>query len=326
MNMQCRLSLVICAIAVAGCTQTETNMTTESTYQRDPIGSVQPTLADLPDVIETNAEGEAPSNFADANTESTTVDKSPGQNTKQAPEQRTFDSNGSETQTSFNEMMTAAHQALEQEHWQEASRFLEEALERNPNSAAARDLLVFVTKQQELINQQALTEKFTSAVQAERWIEANDIAKNINLQSSEILTQVQRCEALIRAEKLADRLLSNPERLSRPSIQTEVMLLHDLTNNVDLGERVGEKVTRLNELSQRWTTPVVINLNSDGYTNVLLRPGRNLGRFRSQKIELMPGNYQLIGRRNGYREVLRELRLTPNGDVQTIEIKAVERF
>ena len=93
-----------------------------------------------------------------------------------------------------------------------------------------------------------------------------------------------------------------------------------------MGKRIGEKIKRLNEVSRLWTTPVVINLNSDGYTNVMLRPGRNLGRFRAQTFQLMPGEYELIGRRDGFREVRQALRLDPNDEPKTIEIKASERF
>ena len=222
--------------------------------------------------------------------------------------------------------MTSVHQAVDVEQWDEAMRLLEKALQINPDSVVAKDLQDFVTRQLELQRQQNLAEGFIAAVRSERWTDASEIAKNMKTQNSQILEQIKLSETLITAEQLVDRLLANPQRLSRPSTQNEVNRLRNLTDNIDSGERIGKKLRRLDEMSRLWTTPVVINLNSDGYTNVILRPGRNLGRFRSQKVQLMPGEYELIGRRDGFREVRQSLHLDPNAEPRDIEIKASERF
>ena len=222
--------------------------------------------------------------------------------------------------------MTSTHQAVDLKQWDEAQRLLDEVLQLNPDSVAAKDLQEFVTRQLELQHQQDLAKRFVAAVQNEHWNDAIEIAKNLKTRNSEVLEQTQRSETLITAEQLADRLLANPQRLSRPSTQNEVSRLRNLTDNIDTGKRIGKKLERLYEMSLLWTTPVVINLSSDGYTNVILRPGRNLGRFRSQQVQLMPGEYELIGRRDGFREVRRSLRLDPNAEPRNIEIKASERF
>lgn len=232
----------------------------------------------------------------------------------------------SSTQPTLNELMTSVHQAVDLEQWGEARLRLDEVLQLNPDSVAAKDLQEFVTRQLELQHQQDLGKRFVAAVRNEHWNDAIEIAKNLKTRNSEVLEQIQRSETLITAEQLADRLLANPQRLSRPSTQNEVSRLRNLTDNIDTGERIGKKLERLYEMSLLWTTPVLINLSSDGYTNVILRPGRNLGRFRSQKVQLMPGEYELIGRRDGFREVRRSLRLDPNAEPRNIEIKASERF
>ena len=326
MNVLRRLILLTCAVAVVGCAETRTNGTTVSVEQSDSATTSQDMLVETSDVKNPVAEGEESSNSVDASSESVAAERSPNAEENKARNQETLKSDVSKTQPTFNKLMTAAHHAIEQKHWKEAHRLLEDSLQIDPSSTAAQDLLVFVARQQNLLHQQDLAERFTAAIQAERWTEANQIAQKMNTQSSEVLEQIRRSETLIDAEKRADRLLSKPERLSRPSTQTEVTFLRNLTDSVDLGNRIGEKLTRLTEMSRRWNTPVVINLNSDGYTNVILRPGRNLGRFHAQTFQLMPGEYELIGRRDGFREVRQALRLDPNDEPKTVEIKASERF
>lgn len=334
-----RLAVLACAVAIAGCAEKQTHENAESTGQLNAsaalqISADQSSDAADPVAMARQAEGTESnrSNVSQASNpvviDTSTLAAIPqrSQNeSEESSEQTPSKSSGSE-QSTFNDRMTAAHRAIEQEHWGEATRLLASALQLNPSSAAVRDLQNFVTLQQELLNQQVLTQRFTNALHVEQWSEAHEIAKNIKTEDSDTLAQIQRSKTLIEAEQLADQLLAEPNRLSRPSVQSDVKRLKNLTENVNPGNRVGEKLSHLNELSRLWTTPVMVNLSSDGKTTVIVRPGRSLGRFRSQKIQLMPGEYVLIGRRDGFREVRRTLRLDPNDDPKTIGIAAKERF
>ncbi len=338
MKLLHRLTSFAFACAIVGCAETQTDVSNESLDQPNPTTVSQSSLTEVDIVTEPTVQDDQSSNPQSeslsetqslkpvTNSEPATADQTSDEVEHAIQEQRTVVAGVSKKQANFNKLMTAAHRAVDQKDWEEASRLLKETLQLAPTSTAAQDLMDFVGRQQELLIQQGLSERFNAAIHAERWTEASELAKNMNTQDSDVLKQIQRSETLINAEQLADRLLSNPERLSRPSTQTEVSRLQNLTDNVDLGKRVGEKLLRLNELSRRWTTSVVINLNSDGNTTVILRPGRSLGRFRTQKIQLMPGEYELIGRRDGFREVRRSLRLDPESEPKTIEIKVSERF
>ncbi len=338
MKLLHRLTSFTFACAIVGCAETHSDVPIESLDQANPPTVSQRSLTDVANVAEPTIQDDRSSNPQSdrsseteslkpiTNSEPATADRTSDEVGHAIKEQRTVVARVSKKQATFNKLMTAAHQAIDQKDWEKASRLLKETLQLEPTSTATQDLMDFVVRQQDLLIQRDLSERFTAAIQAERWTEASELAKNMNTQDSDVLKQIQRSETLMSAEQLADRLLSNPERLSRPSTQTDVSRLQNLTDNVDLGKRVGEKLLSLNELSRRWTTSVVINLNSDGNTTVILRPGRSLGRFRTQKIQLMPGEYELIGRRDGFREVRRSLRLDPDSEPKTIEIKVSERF
>ncbi|MCY4130449.1 MAG: hypothetical protein OXG15_14540 [Gammaproteobacteria bacterium] len=335
-----RLTLLAWAIAIAGCAETKSNESADSTERPNLNTPAQVTVDESSDAVGPASSAQETTQPAakpvgeDQNLNTNAIDRSasftsPQPSRRESEDtntQRSSTSDHSDQQSTFNQHMTAVHRAIEQKRWKEASRLLEEALQLQPNSNAAQDLRDFVASQQQLLDQQDLAERFTAAIQVEHWTEASKISKGIKTQDSATLEQIERSEILVTAEQLADRLLSDPKRLSRPSVQSEVSRLRSLTEDVDPGNRVGEKLSKLRKLSHRWTTPVVVNLNSDGNTTVILRPGRSLGQFRSQKIRLMPGEYVLIGRRDGFREVRRSLQLDPNGQPMNIEIKALERF
>lgn len=326
-----RLAVLTCAVVIAGCAETPPDQTTDSNEQVSANTASQNPVYEITNGEE-NANSEPivvnqPVNpVVDDDSALSPSHQSPKPNARATEQSASPIAEISEEQSSFNKHMSAAHRAIEEEQWEEASRSLDVALQLNPSSAAARDLQELIATQQELLLQRDLLHRFTAAIQVERWKEANEIAKNMKTQNPATLAQIQRSKTLVSAEQLVDRLLFEPKRLSRPSVQSEVRRLGSLTENVDPGKRVGEKLSRLRELSHRWTTPVVLNLNSDGATTVILRPGRSMGQFRTQKIQLMPGEYVLIGRRDGFREVRRSLLLNPSSDPTTVEIKATERF
>ena len=334
--MPYRFCVVLCVAALLGCVETQTITPVENDSQVNGNPESQRSVEDSPSesartVPEEETE-ESSSTFVavDQSNDSPVDDDPPLTQTERveigAGASGIPDSSPSQALSTFNSLMTRIHQAIDQEQWEEAGRLLDEASQFDPKSVAAQDLRDLVTKQLERLHQRDLGQKFTEAIHAEEWIEASKIAANLETQDSAVLEQIQRATTLIEAEQLIDRLVANPERLSRPSIQTEVSRLRNLIAGVDPGQRVGEKSKRLNEMSRRWTSPVVVNLTSDGYTTVLLRPGRSLGRFRTQTIRLMPGEYELIGRRDGFREVRRSLPLNPDDETKSVEIKANERF
>ena len=322
-----RLAALVCAVAITGCVESQSDTTAEPSDQSIPTRTSQNPNDELASPLPAAVITSQPvTQLLDDEPVRTTVDQTAKRNAGATNKQGTSEPSVTKERPAFNRIMTGVHRAIDLEQWEKASSLLDEALQLEPSSAAAQDLRDFVATQLERLNQRDLSERFTTAVRAERWIEANEIAAKLNTQDLAVIAQMQRSEALTTIEKLADRLLSSPEHLSRPSTQNEVSHLRNLRENVDPGKRIGDKLAALNELNRRWTTPVIVNIDSDGYTTVILRPGRSLGRFRSQKIQLMPGNYELIGRRDGYREVRTPLLLDPISQPKTVEIEASERF
>lgn len=335
-----RFYVLLCIVAIAGCAETQSNDRVESEDTLNPATESHNSVDDSTKLTALTVLEDEPTDVSitpetvDQSTDSPHVNQPPQTQPDRTTEsgematgkRETSHSDTSHADSIFNRQMTRIHQAIDQEQWEEAGRMLEETLRVTPNSALALDLQDFVAKQKERLYQRTLAQDFAAAMHREEWIEASKVAVNINTQDSALLEQIQRSKTLIEAEQLADRLAAKPERLSRPSIQAEVSHLRNLIADVDPGERVGTKITRLNEVSQLWTTPVEVILNSDGYTTVILRPGRSVGRFRSQTVQLMPGEYELIGRRDGFREVRKSLLLHPNSEPKTVEVKAFERF
>lgn len=223
--------------------------------------------------------------------------------------------------------MTAAHVYVEAKQWEDARLLLAEALKIKPNSIAAQDLFMIVEQNLGRVHLRQQEAMFVDAMHAERWSDAVALAAGLDASSTFALKMdIQRSKSLAELEQAINGLLGAPSQLGRPSAQAEVNRITLLTESLDLGERLTTKYEQLIDAKRQWSAPVVVVLRSDNQTTVSLRPGRALGQFREKTVELMPGEYQLIGRRNGFREVRHALSLKPGQATQTYVIEASDRF
>ncbi len=90
------------------------------------------------------------------------------------------------------------------------------------------------------------------------------------------------------------------------------------------GPRLAAQAQRLVRLLHESETPVRIALASDNLTDVqIYRVGR-LGSFERRDLELLPGRYTVVGTRNGYRDVRKEVTLLPGAPPPQLVIRCEE--
>ena len=65
-------------------------------------------------------------------------------------------------------------------------------------------------------------------------------------------------------------------------------------------------------------------IQSDGATQVTIQKFRALGRVTQTELELKPGRYVLVGTRDGYRDVRREILLKPGEAAPVVELRCSE--
>ena len=73
-------------------------------------------------------------------------------------------------------------------------------------------------------------------------------------------------------------------------------------------------------------TPIRVALASDNATDVQIYRIGKLGLFEQKDLELMPGRYTVVGTRQGYRDVRKELNLTPGSTPPTLVVRCEERI
>ncbi|MCZ6560257.1 MAG: hypothetical protein O6931_05160, partial [Gammaproteobacteria bacterium] len=72
--------------------------------------------------------------------------------------------------------------------------------------------------------------------------------------------------------------------------------------------------------------PVRIDLVSDRLTEVFINRIGRIGTFSDHSMRLVPGNYTLIGTRDGYRDVRRKLVVMPGVSPEPVLIRCEEKI
>ena len=236
----------------------------------------------------------------------------------------------SRQQDRLSRSMSRGFQHLDRGEWQEAEAAFTEALRADPASTAARDALEDLRRRRAGAELATYRNRLEAQVELENWTEARALLERMRELAPDdatIAADLSRVGHLADVEGRIDGYLSRPQRLSAKGVRDQVTALLDTTADPEVhGAGIMGKRERLLQALTTWTTPVELTIRSDNRTEVRIRPGRVLGKFRDRRLEVFPGDYVLSGRRVGYREVSLRVAVAPGADALSFQVVCHERF
>jgi len=126
------------------------------------------------------------------------------------------------------------------------------------------------------------------------------------------------------AGRLQD-LIDRPGQLASPSARDEARsLLETAQAQSPTGPVLRSQIARLQILLPGFDKPVRLSLLSDNSTRVTIDNIGSFGAFSRRDIQLKPGKYTVVGTRNGFRDVRREITVAPGQETQTIRVSCSE--
>ena len=228
----------------------------------------------------------------------------------------------------FNAEMGAGLAALNGGRLAEARTHLERASQLKPDSAEVRAALQRVADTGSGRSTAELAERASRLVAEERWTEAlaiydEALARDPSLQ----FAQAGRAAVAPRAElgKRLQTLIERPERLAADEVRVEAeRLLARARALPSQGPVIRSQISRLELLLPTFNQPVVLALESDNATEVAIQRVGLFGAFDRREVTLKPGKYTVTGKRSGFRDVRREITVSPGQGGQTIVIRCLE--
>jgi tetratricopeptide (TPR) repeat protein len=175
---------------------------------------------------------------------------------------------------------------------------------------------------------ESVRQRAVSLEAQERWDEAlNEYETALKSDPSLVFAQQGKTRSASRAF-LAQRLqalIDRPEQLASAAARADALALIENANEQNpSGPVLRSQVTRLQILLPAFDKPVRLALMSDGATRVAIPSIGFSGVFSQHEIQLKPGKYTVVGTRDGYRDVRRDITIAPGQDVQTISVSCGE--
>ena len=210
---------------------------------------------------------------------------------------------------------------------EEARAAFERARAIRPSGAEALDGLKRVDAAQRARGFGALRTRAEDAEADERWDDALAAYNQIlRADAAQPFAQEGRDRAQSRLDlnDSLQALIDRPDLLSSADARARAAALLQSAQQVSSpGPVLRLQMARVSALLPEFEKPVHLSLVSDGFTQVTVIGVGTFGAFTRRDIELKPGRYTLIGSREGYRDVRRDVSVSP-GQTQTISVSAYE--
>ena len=216
--------------------------------------------------------------------------------------------------------------ALERQDFALAKKAFAQALTIDPNNSSALGGLQHVADQSVLVRIEELRQQASAFAAAEQWGEAAAAYSDILTQDGNIQfarSGLRQANAQRQALKALNAIIADAERLSSDAryhqAQTTLKQAKALSPQ---GPVLTAALQQTEALLDHYGLPVPVLLRSDGATEVLLSNVGPLGQFSEKRLRLRPGDYTLVGSRNGCRDVRTQIKVVP--DMPPVDIRCQE--
>ena len=217
--------------------------------------------------------------------------------------------------TAFDVAMSEALMALDAGRLNDAGKALAKAEKLQPDAIAVSDARQRLAQARLQAQLSRLRRKAALQVAAENWQAAFDLfTRALTLDGSAGFAQDGKTQASQRLKLHAqfDHYLDKPERVYSPEPLANAGILLTSASAAPADEPLlARKIAALQTLVSQASTPIQVQLRSDGETEVAIYHVGKLGRFVQHQLQLLPGNYTVIGSRQGYRDVRKSMKVSP---------------
>jgi len=228
----------------------------------------------------------------------------------------------------FNAEMGAGLTALNAGRLAEARTHLEKAGAMRPGNADVAAALQRAADTGSGRGVADLEQRAARLASEERWSESLAIYDEALARDPSLEFARKGREAVAPRAELGNRLqglIDRPERLAEDNVRREAeQLLLRAKAVPNAGPVIRSQVSRLELLLPTFNQPVMLALESDNSTEVAIQRVGFFGAFEKRQVELKPGKYTVTGKRAGFRDVRREITVSPGQSEQTIVIRCLE--
>jgi eukaryotic-like serine/threonine-protein kinase len=228
----------------------------------------------------------------------------------------------------FNAEMGAGLTALNAGRLAEARTFLTRARAMRPDNPEVNAALQRMVDTGSGRGVAELEQRAARLASEERWSESLSIYEEALERDPTLEFARKGRETVAPRAELGNRLqalIDRPDRLAEEPVRYEAeQMLARARALPKQGPVIRSQISRLELLLPTFNQSVMLALESDNATEVAIQRVGFFGAFDRRQVELKPGKYTVTGKRSGFRDVRREITVSPGQSVQTVVIRCLE--
>ncbi len=237
---------------------------------------------------------------------------------------------GLSRQLAFRGYMRDGHAELAKTQFSDAIAAFDKAVKLYPGNEEASSALQAAEKQKMDNELSKLREQASAAMQQEAWAAAEKLyqsALTIKADTAFAETGLQQAVYYGRKQVQIRDLLAEPDRLSDQTVARYASeVIADLEQKPGLPSALGAEADKLKSTLQAYRRLVSVTFQSDGRSVVSIIRGQSFRPFREKSVELRPGRYTVLARREGYRDKRISFQVPLDGQPVTVTIGVDEKF
>jgi len=212
-----------------------------------------------------------------------------------------------EKETKFDAAFSAAQAAFKRREWDKAIAEAQNALKVDPKRA---DVQAMLKSARENAHTDAVKKALGKAYAYEnehQWKEALDAYRqtlDLEPEHADAKEGYIRASTMIRALIQYDRYIQDAEQFaSKAEFQAAIKIFNQAMAIKPAYLVTSDKVQQMHTMLMTQNKPVDVNFKSDGKTWFSITNYRLPSQFETSTIKMLPGDYEVIGRRKGYQDV-----------------------
>ncbi|MEX2489109.1 MAG: protein kinase [Pseudomonadales bacterium] len=233
-------------------------------------------------------------------------------------------------QQEFTDAMSQGFMALAEDEYERAQEAFSQARKIFPDSREPDDGLNQVALAKKLDTIEAHKEAAEEYELSEQWpkaIEEYEAALSMDDTLTFARDGIERATHRLEINRELDKYLDRPtlmqadEELS--AARSAIAKASRLENP---GPKLKRKVDKLSRYVSVAREPVSLQVTSDNKTDVTVYKVGHLGKIETRELELHPGEYTIVGKREGYRDVRKTVTLLADQETRSVHISCTEKI
>jgi tetratricopeptide (TPR) repeat protein len=230
----------------------------------------------------------------------------------------------------FASAMARGYSALAAKNYDGARSAFEAARKIRPSAAEVDQGIKQIEQEQRTRSIEAKLAQAAQDESQEHWGDALKLYREVHDLDSTVAAAnegIARTEPRAALHEQLQLYLTQPERMfSQPVRMAAKETLAQASRIENPGPVLQQQVAQLRDWLVRADAPVAVALESDNQTQVTIYRVGQLGTFTQRQLQLTPGRYTVVGTRPGYRDVRREIAVTPMASLEPIVIRCEDRI